>query len=167
MTQQESAISSATKMLIDTLRKHKLTVSFAESCTGGKLSSWITEVAGVSEFFLGAVVTYSNESKQSLLGVQSESLKTEGAVSEVVARQMAQGVRKKLNSNWSVSITGIAGPSGGTSDKPIGTVWFAISGPNVEVASKKKFEGSRVEIQIQSALYALEFLNQSINKCYL
>lgn len=154
------------KNFIDTLGKHKLSVSFAESCTGGKLSSWVTEVPGVSEFFMGAVVTYSNESKQSLLGVKESSLKVEGAVSEVVALQMAQGVRKKLNSDWSVSITGIAGPSGGTADKPVGTVWFAICGPNVEETSKKKFEGNRVEIQTQSALYALEFLNQTINKCY-
>lgn len=148
--------------LIQNFRSKKLTMSFAESCTGGRLSALITELAGVSDVFLGSVVSYSNEAKVNLLGVRREALETEGAVSELVAGQMAQGVREKLKSEWSVAITGIAGPSGGTSAKPVGTVCLAVSGPQFVATQRKLFSGSRIEIQNQSAESAMKFLLESL-----
>lgn len=148
--------------LIQNFRSKKLTMSFAESCTGGRLSALITELAGVSDVFLGSVVSYSNEAKVNLLGVRREALETEGAVSELVAGQMAQGVREKLKSEWSVAITGIAGPSGGTSAKPVGTVCLAVSGPQFVATQRKLFSGSRIEIQNQSAESAMKFLLESV-----
>jgi nicotinamide-nucleotide amidase len=150
--------------LIQIFRQRKLTLSFAESCSGGKLSVLLTEQAGISDIFLGSVVSYSNDTKVNLLGVRRDTLLSEGAVSEKIARQMAQGVRRQIHSDCSVAITGIAGPSGGSPEKPVGTVWFAASGPNFEVAEKKLFKGSRVEIQNQAAEFAIEFLLQSVLK---
>lgn len=150
--------------LIAELRRQKLTVSFAESCTGGHLSAAITEISGVSDIFMGSVVCYANEVKFDLLGVRRETLIEEGAVSENVARQMAQGVRQQLKTGCSVAITGIAGPTGGSVQKPVGTVWFAVSGPNFEAAEKKLFTGSRVEIQNQSVNFANAFLLRLLQK---
>ena len=150
--------STTLSQLIEIFRSRKLTLSFAESCTGGRLSAFVTEQPGVSDIFLGSVVSYSNQAKEDLLGVRRDTLLSEGAVSEKIARQMAQGVRRQIHSDWSVAITGIAGPSGGSPEKPVGTVWFAVSGPNFEAAEKKLFAGSRVEIQDHSVNFAMEFL---------
>ncbi len=144
--------------LIRSLRDQKLTVGFAESCTGGALSAFLTEQAGVSDIFLGSVVSYSNEAKVDLLGVRRDTLMTEGAVSESIARQMAQGVRRQLKTEWSVAITGIAGPNGGTPLKPVGTVCFAIAGPSFEDSRKEFFSGDRKEIQQSSVDYAVHWL---------
>lgn len=144
--------------LIDRLRTRNQTVSFAESCTGGLLSATLSAVAGVSDIYLGSIVSYSYQAKVDLLGVSWNVLRVEGAVSDRVARQMARGAREKLKSDWSVSITGIAGPTGGTPEKPVGTVWFAISGPGFEATERKLFSGGRIEIQKQSADFAVELL---------
>ena len=149
-------------MFIDNLREGRLTVSFAESCTGGKLSAVLTEQAGVSDIFLGSVVSYSNQAKQDLLGVRRDTLLEEGAVSEITARQMAQGVRKQFHSDWSVAITGIAGPAGGTDTKPVGTVCFAVVGPNLESSLTKVFSGSRVQVQDQAVQFAMELVIDSL-----
>lgn len=154
--------SKTLSQLIEFFRSRKLTLSFAESCTGGKLSAFLTEQPGVSDIFLGSVVSYSNQAKEDLLGVRRDTLLSEGAVSENIARQMAQGARRQIHSDWSVAITGIAGPSGGSPEKPVGTVWFAVSGPSFEAAEKKLFAGSRVEIQDHSANFAMEFLLRCI-----
>jgi nicotinamide-nucleotide amidase len=150
--------------LIRSLRDQKLTVSFAESCTGGALSAFLTEQAGVSDIFLGSVVSYSNEAKVDLLGVRREALMNEGAVSEIVARQMAQGVRKQLKTDWSVAVTGIAGPSGGTATKPVGTVCFAIAGPDFEESRKEIFSGDRKAIQQQSVNCAIGWLAEVLDR---
>ena len=144
--------------LIRSLRDQKLTVGFAESCTGGALSSFLTEQAGVSDIFLGSVVSYSNEAKVDLLGVRRDTLMQEGAVSESVARQMAHGVRRQLKTDWSVAITGIAGPTGGTPTKPVGTVCIAIAGPNFEDSRKEFFSGDRKGIQQASVDYSVRWL---------
>ncbi|MDG0817040.1 CinA family protein [Bdellovibrio svalbardensis] len=144
--------------LIRSLRDQKLTVSFAESCTGGALSSFLTEQAGVSDIYLGSVVSYSNEAKVDLLGVRRDTLMQEGAVSEVVARQMAHGVRRQLKTDWSVAITGIAGPSGGTPTKPVGTVCIALVGPNFEDSRKELFSGDRKAIQQATVDYSVQWL---------
>ncbi len=150
--------------LIRSLRDQKLTVSFAESCTGGALSAFMTEQPGVSDIFLGSVVSYSNEAKVDLLGVRRDTLMQEGAVSEAVARQMAHGVRRQLKTEWSVAITGIAGPSGGTPAKPVGTVCFAIAGPNFESSRKEFFSGDRKAIQQTSVDYAVAWLVQILDR---
>ena len=134
-------------------------LGLAESCTGGLLSSWITSQPGVSSYFAGSVVGYSGAAKVGLLGVPRYALKSYGEVSVPVALYMARGARKALNCHWSLSITGVAGPSGGSGDKPVGTVCFALCGPGVEKREKKYFDGDdRVKIQYQSACYALELL---------
>jgi PncC family amidohydrolase len=150
--------------LIKSLRDQKLTVSFAESCTGGALSSFLTEQPGVSDIFYGSVVSYSNEAKEDLLGVRRDALMQEGAVSELVARQMAHGVRRQLKTDWSVAITGIAGPSGGTPTKPVGTVCFAIAGPGFEGSRKEKFSGDRKAIQQASVDLAVLWLIETLDK---
>lgn len=106
------------------------TLAAAESCTGGALSAKFTAMNGASSYFMGGVVSYSNEVKNRVLGVSAEDLEKYGAVSEPVARQMAEGVRRVCGTTWGVSTTGIAGPTGGTPDKPVGTVWMAVAGPN-------------------------------------
>lgn len=150
--------------LIKSLRDQKLTVGFAESCTGGALSAFLTEQPGVSDIFLGSVVSYSNEAKMDLLGVSRDTLMQEGAVSEAVARQMAHGVRRQLKTDWSVAITGIAGPTGGTSGKPVGTVCFAIAGPGFESSRKEFFSGDRKVIQQQSVDCAVSWLAEVLGK---
>lgn len=145
------------------VRERKLKLAFAESCTGGLLSSELTEIPGVSDFYMGSVVAYAYDVKCDLLGVSRNALEKEGAVSEIIARQMAQGVRNKLKSDWSVAITGVAGPTGGTQEKPVGTVWFAVAGPNFVSAEKKNFSGTRKEIQQLSVEFAVKFLTESIN----
>lgn len=150
--------------LIRSLRDRKLTVSFAESCTGGALSAFLTEQAGISDIFLGSVVSYSNEAKVDLLGVRRDALMNEGAVSEIVARQMAQGVRKQLKTDWSVAVTGIAGPSGGTPTKPVGTVCFAIAGPDFEDSRKEFFSGDRKSVQQQSVNCAISWLAELLDR---
>jgi PncC family amidohydrolase len=150
--------------LIKSLRDQKLTVGFAESCTGGALSAFLTEQPGVSDIFLGSVVSYSNEAKVDLLGVSRDTLMQEGAVSEAVARQMAHGVRRQLKTDWSVAVTGIAGPTGGTPAKPVGTVCFAIAGPGFEGSRKEFFSGDRKVIQEQSVDCAVSWLAEVLDK---
>lgn len=150
--------------LIKSLRDQKLTVGFAESCTGGALSAFLTEQPGVSDIFLGSVVSYSNEAKVDLLGVSRDTLMQEGAVSEAVARQMAHGVRRQLKTDWSVAVTGIAGPTGGTPEKPVGTVCFAIAGPGFEVSRREIFSGDRQGIQQKSVDFAVSWLVATLDK---
>lgn len=150
--------------LIRSLRDQKLTVSFAESCTGGALSAFLTEQPGVSDIFLGSVVSYSNEAKVDLLGIRRDTLMCEGAVSEMIARQMAQGVRRQFKTDWSVAITGIAGPTGGTPEKPVGTVCFAIAGPSFEDSRKEIFSGDRKAIQQASVDYSVNWLCEILDK---
>ena len=124
-------IEGLVHQVIQTLLKSKQTVSFAESCTGGMLSARMAEVSGVSAVYMGSVVSYSNEAKVEIIGVGLSSLQAQGAVSQVVAQEMAQGVRHRFHTDWGISITGIAGPTGGSSEKPVGTVWIAVGGPSL------------------------------------
>lgn len=136
------------------------TVGLAESCTGGLLSSWISAQPGVSRLFAGAVVSYARAVKADVLGVPVSLMQAHGEVSLPVAAAMAKGARKALRCDWSVSITGIAGPSGGSAEKSVGTVCFAASGPGFEHQILKVFPagGGRQDIQRQAALFAFEFL---------
>src|SRR5690606_31306965 len=111
----------------DLMKSRSVTLAIAESCTGGAIAQAITQHAGSSAVFLGGGIVYSNELKKKLLGVKEETLQAYGAVSENTVREMAQGALANFNSDYSVAVTGIAGPDGGTADKPVGTVWIAVA----------------------------------------
>ena len=138
-------------ILINELIKRKESIVFAESCTGGLLSASITKISGSSQVFKGSIISYSNELKQSLLGIPEYLIKKHGAVSEEVAQAMAINAKKKLESNWSISISGIAGPNGGSEDKPVGLVYISIAGPNNHITNIKKiFKSNRNRNEIQT-----------------
>ncbi len=137
-------------VLIKELITRKESLGFAESCTGGLLSSTITAISGSSQVFKGSIISYSNELKQSLLNVPGNLIKKHGAVSEEVAQNMAINAKEKLNTDWSIAISGIAGPSGGNKEKPVGLVYISIAGPDDHITNiKKLFSSSRNRIEIQ------------------
>lgn len=141
------------------------TLSIAESCTGGDISKRITSISGSSRYFKGSVVAYDNSVKINILDVNIEDLQTEGAVSESVVRQMAEGVRKLLNTDYAIATSGIAGPMGGTDDKPVGTIWIAVCSESECIAKKFHFKYERnvnIERTTQTALLMLlEVINQN------
>jgi len=145
------------KELGEILTGKNLKIAVAESCSGGLIGHRITNVPGASRYFLGDVVAYDNEVKINLLGVPREVIIKHGAVSEECARYMAEGVRKLLGADVSVATTGIAGPTGGTKEKPVGLVYMAVSYKTVEVR-KYLFKGSRLEIKNQTAENAMKFV---------
>lgn len=146
------------KALGTLLKKKGLTLSAAESCTGGLLSSMITDVAGSSEYFTGSVVAYSNEVKKRSLGVKASTLREYGAVSVATAEEMAGGVKKRLKTDLGVAITGIAGPSGGSAKKPVGTVFIGVAVKDTVYVKKFLFAGERGTIKRLSAENALSML---------
>lgn len=135
-----------------------LTLALAESCTGGLVAHRVTNVSGSSGYLLGGVVSYSNEAKESLLGVRHETLLAHGAVSEQVAVQMARGVRERLGSDIGLSVTGIAGPTGGTDDKPVGLTWIGFSTSQGDRAERFVWELDREGNKAASADAALEMI---------
>jgi len=145
------------------LTENGKTLAIAESCTGGYISHLITSVAGSSAFYNGSVTSYSNDIKESILGVTKESLERYGAVSEQVAREMVLGVKQKMKSDYAVATTGIAGPSGGTKEKPVGTVWIAVAGLEKVFVKKFIFVGDHRERNIlRSSQTALQILRRMI-----
>ena len=134
------------------------TLATAESCSGGLLAHRITNVPGSSEYYLGGVVTYSNRAKTSLLRVRKSDLAEWGAVSEPVARQMAEGVRRRFGADFGIGITGIAGPGGDTVEKPVGLVYIAIAGAAGTVVKRNRFAGTREAIKDLCADKALRML---------
>ena len=149
-------------VVIALLRERRQTLALAESCTGGYVANQLTNVPGASAVFLGGLVTYSNEAKQVLLGVPGEILEEHGAVSEPVARLMADGAKGRLNSDYALSVTGIAGPGGGTPDKPVGTVFIALAGPFVTMAHRYFNPFDRVTFKDVTAQQALDLLRRKI-----
>jgi nicotinamide-nucleotide amidase len=138
-------------VLLEALAERNETIVFAESCTGGLLSSSITSISGSSQVFKGSIVSYSNKLKNSLLNITEERLTKYGAVSEEVCEAMAINVKEKLGADWSIAISGIAGPNGGSKEKPIGLVYISISGPNNHITNIKKiFNSNRNRIEIQT-----------------
>jgi nicotinamide-nucleotide amidase len=144
------------------LAKAGLTLAVAESCTGGLLAERITRVPGSSGWFRGGVVSYANEAKTALLGVPKEMLDAHGAVSEPVARAMAEGVRARLGADLGVSTTGIAGPDGGTADKPVGTVWIAVADADGTVAERFVFPFDRARNRQVTSQVALDWIRRSL-----
>jgi len=133
-------------------------VSTAESCTGGYIAHLITSVAGSSEYFKGSVIAYSNEIKEKMLGVNTQILIGHGAVSEHVVKDMALGVKNKLGTDYSIATTGIAGPGGGTEEKPVGTTWIAVATPS-NIITKKFMMGDHRDRNIKkTAMTALNML---------
>lgn len=145
------------------LKQKKYTISIAESCTGGLLGNLITDVSGSSEYFLGGVVTYSNEAKIKFLMVPKEILKMYGAVSKECAYYMAKGGKEIFGSDISIAITGIAGPTGGTPEKPVGLVFIGINYLDKIYVVGNQFSGERKEIKMKSALKALYLLNSILD----
>lgn len=131
--------SSLESTVVRLLQEKSFTLAIAESCTGGLIANRITNVSGASEVFTHGWVTYANKAKSFLLGVPIEMINTHGAVSEEVARAMAEGARKESGADFVISVTGIAGPTGGTEEKPVGTAWIALAGKNSETLTRKVF----------------------------
>lgn len=149
---------SLEKRIGELLLELGLTLATAESCTGGLLAHRITNVPGSSAYFLGGVVAYAYEAKEILLGVRHETLQTYGAVSEETAREMAQGARQRMGADVAVAITGIAGPTGGTPQKPVGLVYIALSAPGAEWCQRHVWQGDRLSNKEQSVEAALQLV---------
>ncbi len=146
------------------LQKQNATLSTAESCTGGHIAHLITLVSGSSAYFEGSVVSYSNRIKETALGVHWESLKKHGAVSKQVVEEMAIGVKNKLGTDYSLATSGIAGPSGGTEDKPVGTIWIAVATPNGVRSELFKFGDDREKNILRTSQTALRMLQKELLK---
>ena len=155
--------SSLAQVVVREASTHGVTLGTAESCTGGGVAREITEIAGASTCFTGGVVAYADAAKTSLLGVSPATLETHGAVSEEAAREMARGARERLGADVTVSVTGIAGPGGGTDHKPVGLVWFAVATARGVTASERRFPpGSREAIRLRATAHALDLLRRCI-----
>jgi nicotinamide-nucleotide amidase len=144
------------------LEKKSATLATAESCTGGYIAHLITSVPGSSNYYKGSIIAYSNEVKENELGVQHETLVKFGAVSEEVVKEMADGIRKKFNTDYAIATSGIAGPEGGTTEKPVGTTWIAIANPLRTVAYRYLFGEERERNIRKTALQALNLLRKDL-----
>ncbi|HRV37490.1 MAG TPA: competence/damage-inducible protein A, partial [Fervidobacterium sp.] len=144
------------------LKDNGLTVSFAESCTGGLISSTFVDIPGVSDVYKGGVITYSNESKMKILGVAQETLEKHGAVSEECVREMVDGCKRLFNSSFAVAVSGIAGPSGESEEKPVGTVCIALATPTKIISSTHLLRGDRNSIRRRSMLFSFDILRRGV-----
>ena len=148
--------------VVKLLKEKKMTVTTVESCTGGLLSGTLVDVAGASDVFMQGFVTYANEAKVSLVGVKEAILETYGAVSEQTAREMAEGGARVANASGCLSVTGIAGPGGGTAEKPVGLVYIGCQVNGNIVVERNVFSGTRREVREQSVLAALKLLKKQL-----
>lgn len=149
-------------ILCKNLLEKELKLATAESCTGGLIAAEITSISGASGCFDCGVVTYSNEQKYKLLGVSQKTLDKYGAVSEETALEMCMGIKKLADADIGISVTGIAGPTGGSDDKPVGTVWIGICSNDTHKAVKFLFDGNRDEVRRQTVNMALNMANDII-----
>jgi nicotinamide-nucleotide amidase len=150
------------KILGDLLKTRDLSICAAESCTGGLFLSMLTDVAGSSAYVWGGVVTYSNEAKQQLVNVQEQTLIAYGAVSEATAGEMAQGVRRLIGADIGLSVTGIAGPGGGTAEKPVGLVFIGLATKSGVQVRRYQWGGNRVQNKALSVEAALSFVREVV-----
>lgn len=157
MAVSDQQLADAGRYLAEVLEQQGLTIATAESCTGGWLAKVLTDRAGSSVYVEGGLVTYSNEAKQALLGVTDKSLQDHGAVSEPVVREMVAGAVAAMGVDVAVAISGVAGPGGGSIEKPVGTVWFAWGGAHGGTeATMQVFPGDRDQVRRQAVLFALK-----------
>jgi len=157
---EDSAIHELATALVGELNRGKMAVATAESCTGGWIAKALTDVPGSSGCFGYGIVSYSNGAKESMLGVETLTLAEHGAVSEAVVREMAEGALRLSGADVAVAVSGVAGPDGGSEDKPVGTVWFAWSmrgdGDIMTDTDLQRFEGDRESIRMQTVIHGLE-----------
>jgi nicotinamide-nucleotide amidase len=150
------------EIVLDLLREQGWKAATAESCTGGMVAGKLTDIAGSSEAFAGGVVAYSNELKMSLLDVPAELLETHGAVSAEVAEAMAEGARERLGADVAVSVTGVAGPGGGTEEKPVGLVYLHVSSPAGGEGRRMEWPGDRAIVRSRATVAALQLLRAHV-----
>ncbi len=146
------------------LLKNNITIATAESCTGGLISEMLTDIPGISRVFMGGAVTYSNEAKMEYLGVQEQTLQAHGAVSRETAAEMAEGIRKRLKTDIGISVTGIAGPGGGTAEKPVGLVYIGLSGDSGTIVKELRLSGNRKKVRTITALNVFDLIRRHILK---
>lgn len=150
--------------VVDILKRNEMTITLAESCTGGMLASMIVSLSGASSVMNEAHVTYSNDAKTRVLGVPSSDIETYGAVSSNVAIAMAEGARNIASADYAIAITGIAGPNGGTEDKPVGTVWVAIATREYTQTKLLTLDGDRNSVRYKACVNALRLLKEILDK---
>lgn len=155
-------MTAALLHLAGQLSRRRETLAVAESCTGGLLAGELTKVAGSSAWFGFGWVTYSNTAKQQQLGVSSDTLAEFGAVSAQVVQEMALGARRAAGADYALSISGIAGPGGGSAEKPVGTVWFGLASPQGVTARQARFDGNRDEVRAQAVAFAVDWLAETV-----
>lgn len=156
-------INNLVEKIILKLTEQKETVSFAESCTGGRIAAAFTTISGASAVLNGSCVTYSNEIKHLWLGVEREVLKEYGAVSSQCVSQMLEGIQKFARSDYAIAVSGIAGPTGGTQFKPVGTVYIGLKTPFSKEVFHCNFSGQREAVQEQATVFAIEKLGEILN----
>ena len=149
------------KLYLNCINKN-LTITTAESCTGGMISSAIVHIKGSSQIFKSSVIVYSNDMKSKLLNIPKDLITKNGAVSEIVAFYMAKNSLKMLSADLSIAVTGIAGPTGGSVDKPVGLVWIGIGRKDKIITKKYKFNGNRLEIRHKTTYESLRLVNKTI-----
>ena len=164
MTNDETTLTAAAARVLVLLEARGLTLGVAESCTGGLVGHALTNIPGSSAHFWGGIIAYSNAVKRDLVYVPEELLIAHGAVSRPVAIAMAQGVRRALGVDVGLSVTGIAGPTGGTPEKPVGTVHIAVAGPWGEAAEHHVWTSDRITNKVQSALAVLALLERELQR---
>jgi nicotinamide-nucleotide amidase len=158
--QDETLDTVAAKLILE----NNITIATAESCTGGLISEMLTNIPGISKAFMGGAVTYSNEAKMEYLGVREQTLRAHGAVSRETAAEMADGIRKGLKTDIGISVTGIAGPDGGTAEKPVGLVYIGLSAEGGTITKELRLSGSRSKIRNITALNAFDLIRRHILK---
>jgi nicotinamide-nucleotide amidase len=149
-------------VVLDLCRGKELTVAVAESCTGGLLGSRLTDIPGASDVFLGGVIVYHNDAKESLAGVSGTTLSASGAVSEATALELAAGARRRLGASIGIGITGMAGPGGGTPEKPVGLVWLAVDDGSAARSLGARLIGDRREIRFRATQAALDLTRRQL-----
>ena len=157
-------INKESKKLFDNCLRRNLIVTTAESCTGGMLASSIVSISGSSNIFHSSFVTYSNEMKSKMLEIPIELINKNGAVSEIVANNMASNVLNLMKADLSIAVTGIAGPGGGSESKPVGLVWIAVGTINKIITKNYFFKGNRLEIRKETTIEALKLANSIIEE---
>ena len=155
MSKQEANIEELVRQLAARLTEKGWMLATAESCTGGMIAAACTDLAGSSQWFERGFVTYSNEAKTEMLGVPAELIAKHGAVSEEVVRAMAEGAIRHSRAQVSIAVTGVAGPGGGSAEKPVGTVWFAWSINTLVHTQRVQFSGDRASVRMQTLIQAL------------